>query len=353
VNIPSYYIEGLLTQGTAASARTYLGITGGGVGIPEAPINGSLYGRVNANWAVVPAPSTGIPEAPVDGQAYVRQNAAWILASSVLVAINQVAAWSLKVVSNGGAAPSTATANALIAFVESLIASGVWSKMVAVNCFVPDSLTASLTPLLPGTGSNPWVNHNFALGDLSVIGLAGDGSSKYLDTGLPPSLMTYASMGVTLYAAVNPAGGSGTDWGAYDTAYNHASVLQIDRVSDRNCVWDSPFTGRMNTVNTNFTGYISFNRTGVAVNDVYAASSSLSHAKLMATNTVNVSASNPPCNFKNFVFAGNNNGGVGVGDYSHRTLSFAAFHVGLSITESASLYNSVQALRTALGGGFV
>ena len=75
MNNPSYYIDGLLTQGNAALARTYLGITGGGGGIPEAPVDGQLYGRENANWVVVPP--AGISDAPVDGTLYARLNAAW------------------------------------------------------------------------------------------------------------------------------------------------------------------------------------------------------------------------------------------------------------------------------------
>ena len=79
MNNPSYYIDGLLTQGNAALARSYLGITGGGGGIPEAPVDGQLYGRENANWVVVPP--AGISDAPVDGNEYSRKNAAWTIAS--------------------------------------------------------------------------------------------------------------------------------------------------------------------------------------------------------------------------------------------------------------------------------
>jgi hypothetical protein len=79
VNNPSYYIDGLLTQGNAALARAYLGISGGG-GIPEAPVDGQLYGRDNATWVVVPPP--GISDAPIDGNQYARQNAAWSVVSA-------------------------------------------------------------------------------------------------------------------------------------------------------------------------------------------------------------------------------------------------------------------------------
>jgi hypothetical protein len=52
--------------------------TGGG-GIPDAPADGVLYGRLDAAWAPVPPPGTGggIPEAPADGMLYGRQDYAW------------------------------------------------------------------------------------------------------------------------------------------------------------------------------------------------------------------------------------------------------------------------------------
>jgi hypothetical protein len=49
----------------------------GSGGIPEAPQDGTLYGRENASWQAVPAPPVTIPEAPQDGKLYGRENAAW------------------------------------------------------------------------------------------------------------------------------------------------------------------------------------------------------------------------------------------------------------------------------------
>ena len=52
-----------------------LGGGSGGGGIPEAPSDGTIYGRQNAGW--VPA-GGGVTEAPNDGKPYVRQGAAWV-----------------------------------------------------------------------------------------------------------------------------------------------------------------------------------------------------------------------------------------------------------------------------------
>ena len=50
--------------------------TGGGGGIPEAPITGLYYGRRNAAWAAV------TEEAPSDGNDYARNNGAWSIVVS-------------------------------------------------------------------------------------------------------------------------------------------------------------------------------------------------------------------------------------------------------------------------------
>jgi hypothetical protein len=56
--------SGVLNWGTPAGG-------GGGGGIPEAPLDGQLYGREAANWVVIPA------DAPNDGTAYARKSDAW------------------------------------------------------------------------------------------------------------------------------------------------------------------------------------------------------------------------------------------------------------------------------------
>jgi hypothetical protein len=146
MNIPSYYIEGLLTQGTAALARTYLGVTGGGV--PEAPVNGQSFARQNATWVVVPPP--GISDAPIDGTLYGRLNAAWSAVPSTGISEAPVdgnqyarknAAWD--VVAAGGItdAPSDGSLYARI--------NATWS---VVPASVPSARSISTTAPLSGGG---------------------------------------------------------------------------------------------------------------------------------------------------------------------------------------------------------
>ena len=49
-----------------------------GVGFPDAPANGTTYGRNNNSWlAVSEGSGGGITDAPADGTSYARNNSAW------------------------------------------------------------------------------------------------------------------------------------------------------------------------------------------------------------------------------------------------------------------------------------
>ena len=76
--------------------------------------------------------------------------------------------WAKRVVTNGGDTPSSNTVSALSTFMFGMDANGLTGKITLINAFVPDSLIATLTPLLKNVSSNdPWTNYNFVSGDLS------------------------------------------------------------------------------------------------------------------------------------------------------------------------------------------
>ena len=79
--------DGVVTKAAQLAAkvlptRFLLGGTGGGGGgIPEAPLDNKIYGRINAGWQEVPSGGGGgggIAEAPTDGKPYARQDGAWL-----------------------------------------------------------------------------------------------------------------------------------------------------------------------------------------------------------------------------------------------------------------------------------
>jgi hypothetical protein len=99
-----------------------------------------------------------------------------------------VAAWAAAVTGNGGTY-SAPTLAAVAAFVTAAKASGYWTKLNRINLFCGDQLAAALVPLKVGGGNATDTNVNFVAGDYTeATGLTGNGTTKYLRTGLIPSV---------------------------------------------------------------------------------------------------------------------------------------------------------------------
>lgn len=257
--------------------------------------------------------------------------------------------WAGRVVTNGGAAPSASTRTALSNFCDSLDGAGLTALMKVVNCVVPDNLIAATTPLIVGSGNNPWTNHNFIAGDLTVNGLRGDASTKWLDTGFACSSWSAFSYGVTVYIASNGNNNNEAEVGAFTsgvTGFNigtfggNFSFYLTLSVSATLQVADGG----------NYVGYFSANR--VANNDLryFRATSSLSHAQVGFL--ASVIADERASIISTVGVFGVNQAGSPLFPSGKRD-SFFAIHSGLSLAQSSTFYTLIQALRTALGGGFV
>lgn len=253
--------------------------------------------------------------------------------------------WADRVVTNGGVRPSNATITAAATFLDALQTAGIRDKMKAVNIFAPDNLTAALTPLIKGVGIDPWTNSNFVSGDLTVDGLLGaSGSSKALNTGLIGSAnWQVTSCGVHAYMFTRTSA-SGAVAGTQDGGGEFAFYPDFSGTA----YWEMWSTASPLTWAPSANGFYSCNRTAANARAVYFAKSSSPFASI-ASDAVNVGT--VPTSAPVYVFAWNNNGTRQF--YLSDRISFIAFSNGLSSTESLALYNAVQALRTALGGGYV
>lgn len=102
-------------------------------------------------------------------------------------------AWASAVTANSGTY-SAATLTAVDTFVKAAKASGYWTKLNRINLFAGDQLAAALVPLKVGGGNATDTNVNFVAGDYTeATGLTGDGTTKYLRTGLIPSVSLTAN----------------------------------------------------------------------------------------------------------------------------------------------------------------
>ena len=260
-----------------------------------------------------------------------------------------ITAWANRVVTNGGLIPSTNTQVALTTFYKSLVDNNLFNKMMSVNCFVPDNLIAAITPLI-GVGYNPWTNVNFVSGDLSVNGLIGNGSSKYLNTGLATNLFTYTNMGVTVYTTDVSANNTSTLFGSTSVA-GAKQLFQFLPRNSGNLTCDFPIENavacRITGANTTG-GYFCVSRTASNRVDLYKANSSIGHTTF-GTNTN--TTGNYLSTYTWFVQAVNNVGSAV--QYSSLPISFCAFHASVTAAQSEIFYNLIQTLRQNLGGGYI
>jgi hypothetical protein len=261
--------------------------------------------------------------------------------------------WVQKVLNNNGPLPSYTTQLSLSTFYRGLVNTGLAAKMITVNCFVPDSITASFTPLIRGAGYDMWNNNNFTGSDLTVSGLKGDGSVRYLDTGIyiASAYTNDASNGITIYNTFADTS-TATDFGAQGASVSEFG-LYFDQGGQTFFVsWDETASGLISGSTPASTGYLSGNRISASEVRTYYASSTVPHQQFGQTGTA---TSNTRANLTSnlFCFVQSTTGGTPIGTKSKKRFSFVAVHLGLTLTESSNLFNLVQTLRQNLGGGFV
>jgi hypothetical protein len=267
--------------------------------------------------------------------------------------------WLNRIAAQGGAAPSANTINAVNTFVYALNTAGIAGKMVSVNCFVPDNLTAAITPLYR---NGPWLNVGFGPGDLSVNGLTGNGGKMLVTDVTPRDVPAFAtSMGCSAYVSrpgsVNNTEmlvAIGNNWASMGIGEPiYASTLQIlgPGIYRDNHEFGHP------DITHQVWGYWSCNwtRSGGSVTvSAYDAKPGLAH-ELYGTGTDNPSSIPPLSDYvAPFTLFGIRCPWDPPGYYAYigdMTYSFAAVHLSLTESESGALWNAVQALRQSLGGG--
>lgn len=277
----------------------------------------------------------------------------WIFTTTPLNAL--ATDWAARVAANGGAVPSGATVSAISDFCDALDAASLTAAMIAVNCFAPDSLIASYTPLIVGAGLDPWTFYSFVLADLTTSGLVGNGTNKYIDSGVRSTdFLSAANMGMTLYGSVVSSVAGATDCGFTDSVGTSQCILRLN--DGGNAIANSP-SGNIGGVSVASAGagYYSMNRVSTTDLRLFYAKSSSPHAQLGATYaTLDTTAFAGPNDWLTLYVMFFKNTGAPYGpSFSSNRISFSAFHNGLSIAQSSVLYSAVQALRTALGGGHV
>lgn len=335
-NVRVYFIELAIQFSSAPLSFTNYGPTGG------SPWQGSIDAAGFWNRVLTPLEVSQLYNSGFGQQAPLQY-----VNSTMAPALSQVlplASWQGKIFVATGVLPTQMTVAALETFYNGLATDGILSSVLAFNAFVPDSLTAALTPVLTSNGLDMWTNHSYVGGDLTVNGLAGDAATKYLETGINASLLG-SNLGIVTYAFSVAA--NGFDFGSFDTK----DFFIASKYSDNKVYLTSGNPRGVVGVNVASpgAGYYSIHRTSGTVSKGYFASSGSAYAQLGATDAT-VSTGYPA----QLMFSGAVQQSIGgPALFTSDRISFQAVTTGLTNVQDQQLFNRVQTLRTSLGGGFV
>lgn len=249
--------------------------------------------------------------------------------------------WRSNVVANGGSV-SPATLRAVSNFAKQCKLAGIWSKINRLNLFCGDQLAACLVPLKVGAGSATDANTNFVSGDYTqATGLTGNGSTKYLDTGLPQNTLPAASRHLMTYERVRSGNAFAGSIGAESSgSIQRWGILNNGAATTVAYSMSSTTTGPTATSVSDVGTFIGTSSSGTAgvlyINGVSRATSSGLTAATPSALTI-------------FVFALNQNGSP----FIRSAVNLCAYSIGEHLTSGdVTAYNSIlETFQDSLGRG--
>ena len=259
----------------------------------------------------------------------------------------RVCDWAKRVVANGGSQTTLTERTAMNTLDLSLVSNSLDSQMTYVLTYVSSSLIGAITPLYKVVGADPAINTGFVAGDLTINGLQNSGGNS-LDIGATVAQLfaSATSSGISLYAFTGGSeAGTLYDTGAFDGVSNQATL----RVNNGgNCVGCMFASGNQLTVASPGAGFYSTNRVSAVDYRIFWGNSTNAFAQQGAT----LAGANGATFATDPSIPGLRQGGSTTLWSNHR-YSAALWHNGLTLAQATNLFNAVQALRVALGGGSV
>jgi len=259
----------------------------------------------------------------------------------------EAAAWRSAVIANGGGTPSATTMRAVSQLCSDIDKAGIRDRFFRLGIYAGPSLNAALVPLYRGqsrtgttygnttdTNNGPFVSADYVETGASG-GLKGNGTSKYLDTGLP---MNYpATNGDRHLSVYKNLAATSTDYsiGVVDSG-SPLTLYQLVRTGGN----FGYFSGG-NTLSIAIADAAGlWVGTGTVNRELYKNGVSVA-SNTNGSDTVN--AATRPF----FIFAQNNSGSPS-GQSDERQ---GAYSIGLSLdaAQVADYYTAMQAFQTALG----
>jgi hypothetical protein len=262
----------------------------------------------------------------------------------------EAAAWRSAVVANGGSV-SASTMKAVSKFCADIDAAGIRDRFYRVNLFAGTGLNACLVPLYRGqsrTGTQFGNSVDQSLGSPSFAGtdyaetgasggLVGNGTSKYLNTGLKNNDLPQNNAHISVYETVIGSNTFRTAMGAR-ASFNNAHMY----ISTRNPATVYGFSGTQAGEFIEDTSYQAAHYLGCITGNT---------ASQLYKNGTEVGSSaattRTPTAVDLFVFGLNTSGTVSL--WSSARLGAYSAGLGMTATQATSFYNAMQAFQTALG----
>jgi hypothetical protein len=266
---------------------------------------------------------------------------------------SEAASWQARVVANGGSVGGS-TLSAVDKFCKAIASAGLRDRFFRLNLFCGTGLNACLVPLytgpsLSGTQYGNAVDTNvgpFVSGDYAeTTGLQGNGSTKYLNTGLPMNYTTARNMHMSAWAAgftANNAGLIGADTNGDGTSPRFLqAVVSFNATPRANVFYNIGTNFVQPQFNQTYTSALLLGSGNASGNVLYANGSS---AATDGESGAGVNANTYPL----FVFAVNNRN-VNVNNFANCRI--ATYSAGLHMTAAqvAAFHTALAAFHASMG----
>jgi hypothetical protein len=245
---------------------------------------------------------------------------------------------------------SSATATAVNTFCESIESAGIRDRFYRLNLFAGNSdasLAAVRTPLFRGPslggtqyGGTTDTNNNFVAGDYAEnSGLAGNGSTKYLDTGFPTNTIQEGNRHISVYEQAKSTGqyrfsigsegaSANSQWFSLST-FSPTDYYRFGFGSTSGGVDATSYSGGAMWLGSNAgTGSGTLYKNGVSVATESLTAATPTSSAIWVFNLNRQGTSGGPSNAR-------------LGSYS--------LGLGMNATQAAAYYTAMQAFQTALG----
>ena len=264
--------------------------------------------------------------------------------------------WVNRVYANGGTV-SASTAAAVNQFCVDIEAASLRDRFYRLNLFCGTGLNACLVPLYRGTslggtqygnttdtnvGAGPFVTNDYSETGASG-GLKGNGSSKYLDTGLEQSIipLTNFHLSASLTAGETSYTAENTLIGHYNVAQSDFAVLrQAVTTGTRDFLAGSFGASVASAAPSSVEAHVLGVRSSATSTTLYRSGSSV------ASSSVNVGSATTSSR-PYFVFARNNTGSPN--NYTSARLRMYSIGAAIDGTGALAFANAVAAFNTAMG----